>query len=974
MVGWKITGIVLLCIASVTSVPIIDNEQPPQLTVQDTDPESYDFLASTLEGKEVKFNDEDDEVEYRLPNNTIPLKYYLWLSTKVDQEIFEFSGRVRIHIRVLEPTLLVKLHARQLNIESISLVNEEGDILASPLLSNYDLQTEILLIVLPNEFATGDELFLHIEYNGILREDGSGFYRASYIDSDDKRVWFATTQFEMTDARHAMPCYDEPGLRAITSLSIQHYGAYTAISNMPVLSRESVEDDPDYVTTTFMDTPPMQSYLLAFIVSNYKYKSNNFVDVEQRIYAKPQAIDDGECDFALGEVDPMLRKLQEYFQVPYPLPKMDHALIRDYIWGAMENFGLITYQETSMLYVEGRDPVTRKKSIIELIGHEYVHQYFGNIINPKWWSYTWLNEGFATLFQYYISDLIYPESDHMERFQNNAQAAAFRVDVIASDSKPLNYYVETPENIRAKFSTISYQKGGSVLRMFQSAITDETFKKGLYYYLGEMYYTAATPQDLHRNLQTAYDEDFPGNGVDLDEVMTTWEEQAGYPLVNVQRTGSSITMTQTRYGGGNEIYTIPISYTTKSNPNFDDMTPKLWMSENTAAIPDFPTNDWIIVNLGLNGYYRVNYDASLWQSLIEGLKENHQMISAYHRKQAFIDMNPSTNTLADVTLAFELMSYLSAETDLTVWNTVSRVEGVFSKYLFGTMAHEQYNELILSIVQPHLTRLGWVERVGESEDDANLRNVVASYSCSALNQECLDVEHQKLLDFLAGTGSASFRVCEAVRNADGNTHKLLIDTMYVHDDKLNFIQNLGCSLNADILKNYLSIILDPFNGLSVGERAQILLYTYRHSATALQTTLEFIHENFGALDHVLGDSLKDQLLSMTSYINDNIYFDVYKRILSAMQAENFLTSAEVTTRTNAVNSNIEWVNSNWQSVAAYLNIQETTTTTTEATTTTGSPDSITTSTEGAETTTGASPSFIASLILIVACFVSNLLI
>lgn len=428
----------------------------------------------------------DESVSYRLPNNTIPVRYDLWLKTDVKKAEFGFSGRVKIHVKIIETTQKITLQYRQIKVDKIDLLGTERNLIQSNLDFEYEENVEFLIISLPRTVIMNDEVVLAIDYHGELRDDASGFYRASYQrnDSPDEKVWFATTQFEMTDARHAMPCFDEPGIRAIMNVEIQHDKSYNAISNMPIVSREEVTGT-DYVTSKFQDSPPMQTYLLAFIVSDFKFITNNDVNVEQRIYAKPQSIDRGEGQFALSIIDPILRKLEKYFGINFPLPKMDHAAITDFNFGAMENFGLITYREGALLF-QPESPDYLKKGIIEIVTHEFVHQYFGNIVNPKWWSYTWLNEGFANLFQYYIPSLIYPEEDYMERMQTYSVEPAFSLDF--GDTKTMNSYVESPNEVSSKFGVISYQKSGSVLRMFQEALTVQTFTKGLKYYLNAMYY------------------------------------------------------------------------------------------------------------------------------------------------------------------------------------------------------------------------------------------------------------------------------------------------------------------------------------------------------------------------------------------------------------------------------------------------------------------------------------------------------
>lgn len=113
----------------------------------------------------------------------------------------------------------------------------------------------------------------------------------------------------------------------------------------------------------------------------------------------------------------------------------------------------------------------------------------------------------------------------MNRFITNNLPRAFASDVGSSWS--MNHYTEINEELWNKFGAIGYQKSGCVLRMFQEALTVSTFKKGLNYYLRENYLKAVTPQHLHAALQRAYDEDFPGNSVDIEMLMGMWENQAG---------------------------------------------------------------------------------------------------------------------------------------------------------------------------------------------------------------------------------------------------------------------------------------------------------------------------------------------------------------------------------------------------------------------------------------------------------------
>lgn len=323
---WELAVVlVVLCSALVKSVPLAEKVIPPtDRIVTDVDPFSF------LEGRGVFSAPDTDLENYRLPNDSRPIRYELYLRTGVHEENFDFNGIVTIQIKILEPTNIITLHQRQLTIDRVDHVDAAGTVLTASLVNNYEELREFLTITLPTQMTVDAEIFLKITYHGILRTDNTGFYRASYTDVDSKQWWFATTQFEMVDARHGMPCYDEPGIRAVMGVSIEHGALYRAISNMPVIDRQTVTENPSYVVTKFQDTIAMQTYLLAFVISDYEFVSNNDAAFEQRIYARPEMIRGGQAQNAAQIVGPIHYKLQELLDIELPLTKMDHAAVYDY--------------------------------------------------------------------------------------------------------------------------------------------------------------------------------------------------------------------------------------------------------------------------------------------------------------------------------------------------------------------------------------------------------------------------------------------------------------------------------------------------------------------------------------------------------------------------------------------------------------------------------------------------------------------
>lgn len=321
--------------------------------------------------KKTTMNIAEDEIGYRLPNNSIPLRYDLLITTDIDKGLFNFTGHVKIHLRIVENTKFITLHYRNQTIDRINVMNLQGLIFGRNLSYVKHELVEMVVIELPTAQLSGGELVLDILYTSEL-DARRGFYKSSYINENGTENWVASTQFSPIDARHALICYDEPKYRAIFSVSIQHGKSYHALSNMP-MSNISEVAGTDYVITKFHDSISMQSYLLALAISNFDYIQNNDVDVPQRIYAKKSSIMNGEAEFIIHEVGPILKKCDELFGIPHALPKLDHIAVPYHVYSAMENYGLYTYAEWNILI----DPMDAPQyTMLELFAHEIAVSLF----------------------------------------------------------------------------------------------------------------------------------------------------------------------------------------------------------------------------------------------------------------------------------------------------------------------------------------------------------------------------------------------------------------------------------------------------------------------------------------------------------------------------------------------------------------------------------------------------------------------
>lgn len=295
-----------------------------------------------------------NESSYRLPNNSYPLKYDLWLKVNIESSSPFFEGHVNIHIKIKELSDNITIHSDQLRIRDITLTDLSTKIKYEDLGFSTEESKDFLTIQLPYTMHVDQKIVLDIKYDGVMARakndnlKNKGFMLGTYQDETKESENYIFTEFEPTKARKCFPCYDEPAIKSYFNLQIDHDSSYNAIANMPVISRQQSNKTINHVTTTFRETPKMSTYLIAFVISKFRHSESNEIGIPQKLYARPSLIDKGKVNFVVVHLDRMLRAAEEYFQVPYLLPKMDHVVAPNY-FSAIENWGINGYSEDYVL-------------------------------------------------------------------------------------------------------------------------------------------------------------------------------------------------------------------------------------------------------------------------------------------------------------------------------------------------------------------------------------------------------------------------------------------------------------------------------------------------------------------------------------------------------------------------------------------------------------------------------------------------
>lgn len=419
----------------------------------------------------------------------------------------------------------------------------------------------------------------------------------------------------------------------------------------------------------------MSPYLLAFVVSDFEANCKwDDQGRDQCVYARPNAIH--QTQWGLDTALAGLVQLESMLDMEYPLAKMDQVAIPDknFIPDAMENWGLVTYQESSMLMDDTSYNYKEKATIATLVMHEFSQQWFGDLVSPKWWTYLWLNEGFATLFEYYATDKIYPDMRLTDMMVLECMHKVLINDA-GSNARPMTQYVEDKASIDSRFTYVSFHKAGIVLRMMMLALGEETFYAGLKHYVQEMSYKSAVAEDLFEGLQKAVTEfDALPEGLDIKTIMDSWTLQGGYPLITASRDSETkVTLTQSYSLLNNpdssmSNFYIPITHTESSRISFTTPATLNWFrgdaEQHELAITAQST--WYILNKQQSSYYRVNYDENNWRQLATALQnaDNFKNIHVLNRAQLLDDsMDLSLYYNLNVTIAFDIFKYLANETD-----------------------------------------------------------------------------------------------------------------------------------------------------------------------------------------------------------------------------------------------------------------------------------------------------------------------
>lgn len=685
---------------------------------------------------------------FRLPRTVWPRRYEITLTPDLKQ--FTFSGSVDIQVDVKEPVDRIVVNARELEIQEAVVTDANGTSLTGILVTKtkangspetnadgstkkvipVDEETELATIRFEGRLAPG-AWTLSMKFTGIHNDKLKGFYRSTWTDKDGKKHPLVATQFESTDARRCFPCFDEPEFKATFKSTLIIDGNLTAISNTPIESESYVDDGIRYIQApaeghygkkkvVFEETPlPLSSYLVAYCVGEFVSSTPVFVNgVEIRVWTVPGK--ENLTDFAVECAARAVAYYERRNESKFPGRLINEVAIPDFASGAMENWGCITYRETALLCDRKTATYAELKRVAEVVFHEHGHMDFGDKCTMKWWNGLWLNESFATHGENQALSEEFPDWNVWEEFALS-RAAAMRLDSLNS-THPIECPVDHPDEVAELFDLISYEKGCSVLYQIQQFIGDEVFRQGVAEYIRRHAFQNTETHDLWDALEWSCKKN--NIQIPVRKIMDAWVFTSGHPVVSVKSSEKNgfIELSQKPFkflpeGDQAQLWPVPITLSVKHADGRLEV--KKFILERESETHLVGANyQWVKVNAGGSGFYRVRYAPELMEKLTADVQNNLSIVERFN-----LVNDTWAGVRAGITSTPEYLSmvkHFDSEMDPNVWSLIIGSLRTLHSLLSGD-ARAALQKQVRELVGPTFKRLGYSPVAGESVQTRELR-------------------------------------------------------------------------------------------------------------------------------------------------------------------------------------------------------------------------------------------------------------
>jgi aminopeptidase N len=746
-----------------------------------------------------------------LPTSVAPERYEITI--KPNAAALTFAGQEKIAVVVKQPTDRIVLNAADIAFQKASL---SGQSAAPKVVLDKDQQTAAF--VFDHPIAPG-RYILSLDYTGAIYQQASGFFALDYTgDRGKQRALF--TQFENSDARRLIPSWDEPGVKAVYSLTVEAPAGQIVVSNMPVAATTSLVNGDQ--SARFADTPKMSSYLLFLALGDFERIHRQVGKTDVGVVVRRG--DTAKAQFALDAATELLPFYNDYFGTPYPLPKLDFIAGpgRSQFFSAMENWGAIYYFDYALLVDPKLTTEADKQTIYVDIAHEMAHQWFGDLVTMAWWDDLWLNEGFASWMENKATDHFHPE------WKIWLQTKAGEQGAMRTDARAGTHPVITPiHDVFAAanaFDGITYQKGHAVIHMLETYVGPDVFRAGVRNYIAHHAYGNTVTDDLWTEIDKVSPKKITGIAHDFTL-------QAGVPLVSAATAKTGVELTQSRFGAdaaskAPRTWRTPVTISGLGEP---------WravVSATHAAAKPAPSGATPLLNAGQTGYFRSRYSPELEARIAAAfptLAPEDQLGLIYDsRALGEAGYAPMSDFLA-------IARNATGVEDTVVLRALAVQLGGLDDLYEGRTGQAAFRAFARARLAPAFARLGWDPKPGEPDNAATLRRTLITTLAALDDPAVISEAKRRFIAWLAAPGSLT-----------GTSRQTVLQIVADHADAADWDQlHALAQMATDVTDKtrfyrYLGVGHDP----ALADRALALALTKEPPATDAPELISGVAENF----------------------------------------------------------------------------------------------------------------------------------
>ncbi|HEY4557475.1 MAG TPA: aminopeptidase N [Enteractinococcus sp.] len=407
----------------------------------------------------------------------------------------DLSNAMELDESTYPVTTTINFRANTVGAETF--LNYLGSSVDSVTLNNVELDVSQVVgaarIVLP-DLASENQVV--VRSHSTYSHSGEGLHR--FVDPVDGQVYLYS-QFEPADARRVYPNMEQPDLKAPFHISIIGPDTWTLASNGAEIAREQL--DEGLARVHFEPTKPVSTYLTTFLAGPYAQFQDTWpghaptgaAPIELRIFARQSLVDHVDAAELFAQTQQGLTWFHDQFQIAYPWGKYDQAFVPEYNLGAMENPGLVTFNESYIF--TSRATVSQHMQRATTLMHEMSHMWFGNLVTMKWWDDLWLKESFADFYGTKAVAEATALPGAWQSFAHQRKGWAYRQDSYPT-THPIVADIVDLEAARQNFDGITYAKGAAVIKQLFHYVGEEAFVQACRTYFERYAYSTAQLADF----------------------------------------------------------------------------------------------------------------------------------------------------------------------------------------------------------------------------------------------------------------------------------------------------------------------------------------------------------------------------------------------------------------------------------------------------------------------------------------------